>query len=62
MNDPIQNAPAPTPSNRIRLTDAQLKSRRARSVAIAWAIGLFAALVFVVTLAKLGAGVLHRPM
>ena len=50
------------PTDRIRLSEAQLKSRRARSIAIAWAIGLFAVLVFVVTLAKLGVGVLNRPL
>lgn len=55
MTDPI-------PTDRIRLTEAQLKSRRARSIAIASAIGLFVILVFVVTLAKLGAGVLNRPL
>ncbi len=47
---------------RIRLTDAQLKSRRARSLAIAWALGAFVILILVVTIAKLGPGVLDRPL
>jgi hypothetical protein len=52
------------PSGRrdIALTPAQLKSRRARNVAIGLALGLFALLFYVVTIVKLGPGVLNRPL
>ena len=46
----------------IVLTPAQQKSRRARNVAIGLALGLFALLFYVVTLVKLGPGVLNRPL
>jgi hypothetical protein len=45
----------------IVLTEAQQKSRRQRSVAIALALGVLVALFFAVTLVK-GPGVLVRPM
>jgi hypothetical protein len=52
------------PSGRhdIALTPAQLKSRRARNIAIGLALGLFALLFYVVTIVKLGPGVLNRPL
>lgn len=43
----------------IVLTPEQERSRRNRNIAIGLAIGLFVVLIFVVTLAKLGA--LDRP-
>ena len=46
----------------IRLTEAQKKRRRARSVAIAVALGVLVALFYVVTIAKLGQNVMTRPM
>jgi hypothetical protein len=46
----------------IALTPAQLKSRRARNIAIGLALGLFALLFYVVTIVKLGPGVLNRPL
>ena len=46
----------------IVLTPEQRRSRRNRNVAIGLAIGLFVILIFVVTLAKLGANVLDRPL
>jgi hypothetical protein len=46
----------------IILTPAQLKSRRQRNVAIGLAIGFFVLLFYVVTIAKLGPGVLERPL
>jgi hypothetical protein len=46
----------------VRLTPAQEKSRRARNIAIALALGLFALLFYVVTIVKLGPGVLNRPL
>jgi hypothetical protein len=45
-----------------RLTPEQLRRRKARSVAIAVALGILVALFYAVTLAKLGANVLDRPL
>jgi len=45
----------------IVLTDAQLRSRRHRSIAIALALGVLVVLFFAVTMVK-GPGVLNRPM
>jgi hypothetical protein len=44
------------------LTPEQQKTRRQRNVAIALAIGGFVLLFYVVTIAKLGPGVLNRPL
>jgi hypothetical protein len=41
----------------IRLTERQLRARRARSIAIALALGAFVILIFLVTLVRLGANV-----
>lgn len=43
------------------LSDKELKRRRARSVAIAWALGAMAVLFFVVTIVRLGANVANQP-
>ena len=45
----------------IVLTEAQQKSRRQRSIAIALALGVLVVLFFAVTMVK-GPGVLVRPM
>jgi hypothetical protein len=45
----------------IVLTEAQKKSRRERSIAIALALGVLVVLFFAVTIVK-GPGVLVRPM
>jgi hypothetical protein len=42
----------------IKLTEQQLRARRARSLAIALALGAFVLLIFVVTMVKLGSGAL----
>jgi hypothetical protein len=47
--------------NGIVLTEAQKKSRRERSIAIALALGVLVVLFFAVTIVK-GPGVLVRPM
>jgi len=48
-------------SNRgIVLTDEQKRRRRARSIAIALALGALVLLFYVVTIVKLGPGVLSR--
>ena len=52
----------PKPEAGIRLTEQQLRARRSRSIAIALALGAFVVVIFVVTLVKLGANVLTRPM
>jgi hypothetical protein len=46
----------------VTLTPQQLKSRRQRNIAIGLAIGFFVLLFYVVTIAKLGPGVLNRPL
>jgi hypothetical protein len=46
----------------IRLTPEQLRARRARSIAIALALGAFVVVIFAVTMVKLGSGVLTRPL
>jgi len=49
------------PEPGIRLTEQQLRARRARSIAIAIALGVLVILFYIVTLVK-GPGVLHRPL
>jgi hypothetical protein len=46
----------------IVLTEAQKRQRRNRSIAIAVTLGALVLLVYVVTVVKLGPGVLLRPM
>jgi hypothetical protein len=46
----------------IILTEEQKRRRRHRSIAIALALGLLVALFYVVTIVKLGPGVLRRPL
>lgn len=46
----------------IRLTEAQKRRRRARSVAIALVLAALVALFYVVTIARLGGNVLQRPI
>jgi len=48
--------------NGIVLTDEQKRRRRARSIAIALALGALVLLFYLVTIVKLGPGVLHRPL
>jgi hypothetical protein len=49
------------PPDGIVLTEAQKKSRRRRSIAIALALGVLVVLFFAVTLVK-GPAVLNRPL
>jgi hypothetical protein len=58
-NDGANGEPKPQPG--IRLTEQQLRARRARSIAIALALGVLAVLFYIVTLVK-GPGVLIRPL
>jgi hypothetical protein len=46
----------------IVLTEEQKRRRRSRSVAIAMALAAFVVLIYLVTIVKLGPGVLNRPM
>jgi hypothetical protein len=55
----VMNEDIPEP--RIRLTEQQLRARRARSIAIAVSLGLLVILFYIVTLVK-GPGVLQRPL
>jgi hypothetical protein len=50
------------PPRGIELTPQQLKSRRQRNIAIGLAVAFFAVLIFFVTIAKLGPGVMNRPL
>ena len=62
MNDAKNgNTNEPKPRPGIKLTDQQLRARRARSIAIAVALGVLAVLFYIVTLVK-GPGVLVRPL
>jgi hypothetical protein len=61
MTDANDGAREPKPQPGIRLTEAQLRARRARSIAIALALGVLAVLFYIVTLVK-GPGVLIRPL
>lgn len=46
---------------RIKLTPEQLRARRARSIAIALALGAFALMIFAVTVVRLGSSALTGP-
>ncbi len=48
--------------DRVDMTEAQRKARRSRSVAIGLALAALVVLFYVITLVKLGPGVLNRPM
>ncbi len=45
----------------IRLTEQQMRARRARSIAIALALGAFVVVIFAVTIVRLGSAALERP-
>lgn len=45
----------------MQLTEEEQKKRRARSIAIAWALAAMAVMFFVVTIVRLGANVANRP-
>ena len=46
----------------IVLTEEQKRRRRARSIAIALSLGALVLLLYLVTIVKLGPGVLNRPL
>jgi ferric-dicitrate binding protein FerR (iron transport regulator) len=57
---PAQEPAAQEPRG-IRLTEEQLRARRARSIAIALALGAFVLVIFAVTLVRLGSNVFTGP-
>ncbi len=59
MTGAVMNEETPEPG--IRLTEQQLRARRARSIAIAVSLGVLVVLFYIVTLVK-GPGVLVRPL
>lgn len=63
-NEAMAGRPAATeqrPQFGVRLTDEQLRARRSRSIAIALALGVFVAVIFAVTIVKLGSKVFTGP-
>lgn len=48
--------------NGIVLTEEQKRRRRSRNIAIALVLGALVALFYIVTIVKLGPGVLRRPL
>lgn len=48
--------------DRITLTPQQVRARKRRNIAIALAVAAFAVFFYVLTVAKLGVGVLNRPL
>ena len=62
--DELRKPPAdePWPQGGIRLNEEQLRARRTRSIAIALALGAFVAVIFAVTIVRLGSAALQRPI
>jgi hypothetical protein len=56
----VVEPPRPTlsPEEGIRLTPEELRRRRARSIAIALALGAFVVLFYIVTIVKIGGNIL----
>jgi hypothetical protein len=46
----------------VKLTDAQKKAQRSRSIAIAVALAAFIVIIYIVTIVKMGPAILDRPM
>lgn len=49
-------------NDEVKLTEAQKKARRNRSIWLGVVLAALVALFYVITLVKLGPGVLNRPM
>ena len=62
MSGPPDQSNPGRPAPGIVLTPKQKKSRDHRNIAIAIAVGFFVVLFYVVTIAKLGPGVLTHPV
>lgn len=61
VNDPQGDQPKGVNQSARLLTPEEAKSRRSRNVAIALGIGFLIVLFYVVTIAKLGVGIVVRP-
>ncbi len=48
--------------DRVKLTEAQRKARRNRSIAIGVALVAFVVIMYVVTIVKMGPAVFNRPL
>ncbi|WP_047143880.1 hypothetical protein [Aquamicrobium sp. LC103] len=48
--------------DRVNLTDAQKKARRNRNIAIGLALAAMVVIFYLITIIKLGPGILERPM
>jgi len=48
--------------DRVRLTEEQKKSRRRRSIAIAFVLAALVLIFYVITLVRLGPGVMEKPI
>lgn len=48
--------------DRVKMTEAQRKARRSRSIAIGLALAALVVLFYVITLVKFGPAILDRPM
>ncbi len=59
IGDPMSDPPL---QPGVKLTEQQLRARRARSIAIALALGAFVIVIFLVTIVRLGGNVLTGPM
>jgi hypothetical protein len=61
--DELRKPPTDEPwQGGIRLNEEQLRARRTRSIAIALALGAFVAVIFAVTIVRLGSAALQRPI
>ena len=58
----VMNDQGPGQEPGIVLTEEQKRRRRARSIALALTLGALVLLVYIVTVVKLGPGVLNRPL
>jgi hypothetical protein len=61
MSSVMDMADQPEKPERVVLTEAQRRNRRARSIALALVLGVLVILFYIVTLIK-GPGVLNRPL
>lgn len=48
--------------DRVELTERQKKARRSRSIALGLVLVAFVVIMYIVTLVKMGPGILNRPM
>ena len=58
----MSGEPAAKDPEIVQLTEAQVKARRARSIAMAFALVAFVIVFYVATVVKFGPDVLNRPL